>query len=391
MKLNRAIIGLCLCVPLAVAYFGSGSAGAAQVSFVKHDIGNFRSEACGVADFNGDGKMDVIAGPYLYLAPDWQRIKVRDIGGNVDENGKGYYHDFANLPLDVNRDGSPDLVSFGWFTQKISWFENSLGVGEGPWPQTVADENGHYEMGRLVDIDGDGKKQEVLPHPRNTVWYEVADDGGLVKHVVSEKKMPFGAGVGDVNGDGRRDLLRPTAWFEAPENLREGEWKEHPWSLGAKNGKAVHTADIHVLDVNDDGHNDVIASNAHGYGIFWYEQKLNDGNREWIQHTIDDSWSQAHSLQLADMDNDGDLDLVTGKRFYAHGGKDPGGDEPCGVYWYELRPGRQSPWKKHTITYDQGIGTSLSTPVADMDDDGDKDIVVTGKWGGPVWFENQLK
>lgn len=390
MKKRNWITGISIGLAMAAVLIGLQCADAGEVSFAKHDIGDFRSEACGVADFNGDGKMDVIAGPYLYLAPDWERIKVRDIGGSVDKKGKGYYHDFADLPLDVDRDGSPDLVSFGWFTQKISWFKNSLESGKGKWPQKVADKNGHYEMGRLVDIDGDGKEQEILPHPRNTVWYELADGGGLVKHVVSEEKMPFGAGVGDINGDGRKDVLRPTAWFEAPENLREGKWKKHPWSLGGKDGTVKHTADILALDINDDGLHDVIASNAHGYGIFWYEQKMKGGEREWIQHTLDDSWSQAHSLRLADMDNDGDRDLVTGKRYHAHDGKDPGGDEPLGVYWYELRPGKQSPWKKHTITYDEGVGSSLSTCVADMDDDGDLDIVVTGKWGGPVWFENKL-
>ena len=106
---------------------------------------------------------------------------------------------------------------------------------------------------------------------------------------------------------------------------------------------------------------------------------------------IDKSWSQAHSFELADIDADGDLDLVTGKRFMAHNGGDPGEFEPLGVYWYELERGANPTWTKHNISYDQGIGSGLTMRVIDLDQDGDLDIVVTGKWGGPAWFENLTK
>jgi len=85
------------------------------------------------------------------------------------------------------------------------------------------------------------------------------------------------------------------------------------------------------------------------------------------------------------------LDLVAGKRFYAHNGNDPGAKEPLGVYWYELTTGKQPKWEKHVLSHGKGIGSGLSIPVVDLDGDGDLDIVVTGKWGGPVIFENQMK
>jgi len=135
--------------------------------------------------------------------------------------------------------------------------------------------------------------------------------------------MEFGAGVGDINGDGRPDILRPNAWFEAPADIRTGQWKEHPLALGAKDGRIAHTPQILVYDVNGDGLNDIITSNAHQYGIFWYEQ-VRDGDKiSWKQHTIDDTWSQAHSLALADLDGCGVPELITGKRFMAHNGGDP--------------------------------------------------------------------
>jgi hypothetical protein len=94
---------------------------------------------------------------------------------------------------------------------------------------------------------------------------------------------------------------------------------------------------------------------------------------------------------MADIDADGDLDFVTGKRFFAHNGNDPDAHARLGVYWYELKRGSEVEWVRHAISYGEGIGSSLNIPVADMDGDGDLDIVVTGKWGGPVYFENTSK
>ncbi len=364
------------------------------VTFALHRLGHVRSEAVGVADFNGDGKLDVVAGPNLYLAPDWKAVKIRTLSGEVDNQGKGYVDDFMNLPLDVDRDGRVDVVSCGWFCKCVRWYRNTPG-GTTDWPEQVVDASANYEAGDLIDLDGDGQAHEILAHCPATVWYEpLAVTSGapvLTKHVVSAKPMNFGGGVGDLNGDGRPDILRPDAWFEAPSNPRTGTWIEHPWALGAKDGKAEHTPQMLVLDVNGDKFPDVITSDAHRHGIFWYEQVRADGQVSWKQHLIDDSWSQAHSLALADINGDGTPDLVTGKRFMAHNGSDPDEFGKLGVYWYELRRGARPQWTRHAISYDQGIGSGVNLCAVDLDADGDVDVVVTGKWGGPVWFENKRR
>jgi hypothetical protein len=361
------------------------------VKFTMHRVGNIRSEACAVADFNGDGKPDIIAGEFLYLAPDFKPVKVRTIKGTVDEQGKGYRNDFANLALDVDGDGKPDVISVDWFDKHAIWLKN-IGAAGQEWPQTVIEENGNFETGELADVLGKGKENCVLPAVKRTVWYELVGKGKFDIHVVSEKPMNFGGGVGDINGDGRPDIIRPDAWFEAPADPRKGQWIEHPIILGSKDGaKSEHTAQILVFDVNGDGLNDLICSSAHRYGIFWYEQVREGGEIKFKQHVIDDTWTQAHSLALGDLDGDGKPELVAGKRFMAHNGKDPEEFAPLGVYYYKLQSKPEVKWSKHVISYNQGVGSGMSIGLVDMDGDGDLDVVVTGKFGGPVWFENKTK
>ncbi len=386
---------LIVAVVVLAGVLGMAWAQDAAVSFQMHRVGTYRGEACEAGDFNNDGKLDIVALPYLYLAPEFKPVAICEVEGEVGEDGKGYRWDFMNAPLDVDGDGWLDVVTCSWFGKKAEWLRNP-GPAGGLWSRTLIEENGNYECGELWDIDGDGKKLEVLPAVTGTTWYEAgtSPDGkpGIVRHVVSEKAMIWGNGCGDVNGDGRPDLLRPEAWFEAPTDPRTGTWKEHPLAIGnPKEDKAEHTPQIWVYDVNADGLADLVTSVAHGYGIFWYEQGRAGTDITWKRHLIDDSWSQAHSLTLADLDNDGDLDLAAGKRFMAHNGNDPGGNEPPGVYWYELKRGASPAWTKHTISFDEGIGSGLNLPVVDLDGDGDLDLIVTGKWGGPVWFENTLK
>jgi len=364
------------------------------VKFVLHRLGTFRSEACGVADFNGDGKLDIVAGNYLYLAPDFQPLKIRSVKGKVDDQGKGYHNDFMNGPVDAEGTGRPGIVSVDWFSKSIYWYRNTLGQ-PGDWPETTVDTADNFECGDMVPLEGKGRPLVVLPHTRETVWFEVGPTSagrlGLVKHVISTRKMDFGCGLGDINGDGRPDVIRPEAWFEAPADIRNGVWKEHPLSLGGKEGHLVHTPQILVYDVNGDGLNDIITSNAHGYGIFWYEQVRLGGEITWKQHTIDDTWTQAHSLALGDIDGCGLPELITGKRFMAHNGHDPDAYGKLGLYYYKIvrNADKSVSWKKYAISYDQGIGAGLNIWVGDLRGSGALDIVTTGKFGGPVWFENK--
>ena len=387
-----------LCVAVMVGFTGTTLfAQDAKPLFKMQKIDDKRYECFGVGDFNNDGHLDIVAGEYIYFGPDFaKKIRFREIESDIDENGNGYAWDFMDAPMDVDGDGLLDVVTLSWHGQSIEWLKNpGLDKLDSMWEISLVEKNGNFETGELCDIRGNGKEEGLIPNSQITTLYTVGkkSDGttGLIRTPVCDKPMQFGAGCGDVNGDGRPDILRPNAWFEGPEDILTGEWIEHPLSLGGKDGKADHTPQILVLDVNKDGRNDLITSSAHGYGIFWYEQL--EGKDQWKQYTIDDTWTQAHALCLADIDGDGELELIAGKRFRAHNGGDPEADKPQCLYYYKhaVDADGQVTWTRYTISYDEGVGSSMAICAIDLTGDGTLDLVMTSKSGGPIVFFNQRK
>jgi hypothetical protein len=137
-----------------------------------------------------------------------------------------------------------------------------------------------------------------------------------------------------------------------------------------------------VFDVNKDGKADLIEGQAHGYGLNWWEQKTGaDDKRSWIKHEIDPDRSQYHDLWLADIDNDGQVELITGKRYRAHQEHDPGSLDPVGTYYFEIDGGR---FRRVTLDYgpaSRASGVGIYLWIADVDGNGWKDIVAPGKDG----------
>jgi FG-GAP-like repeat len=352
-----------------------------DIEFLPRLIDPGASETVALADINRDGRLDIVSGDHWYAAPTWTRHAFRELGFTSN-----YIDAFSDLPLDVDADGATDIVTVTWFAKKIAWWRNP-GKADAPWTEASIDSGFPVEFAQLVDLDGDGKARELLPQSGDAkaplAWYE-AVKGRWEKHVVSATSYGHGIGAGDVNGDGRVDILTPKGWFEAPANPRGGAWTQHAaWD------EKAHLGFLHVLDVNGDSRRDVVTTNAHDYGLIWFEQGA-DG--AFTRRLIDDSWSQGHASTIVDLNGDGRLDLITGKRYMAHNGKDPGEREPLGLYWYEHKPLPNGgiEWIRHLISYGGRTGGGMQIPVVDLDGDGDLDLVVAGKSGLFV-VENKTK
>ena len=369
-----------LCTLLLLCASGRSASRPDEINFEKHTIDLGASETALFVDINRDGKLDLVSGEYWYEAPRWTKHRFREI-----DYISNYVDDLSTLPLDVDGDGYVDLVTSGWFSKTLAWWRNPGRTGE-MWKEHPIATGAPIEFSFLVDLDNDGKANEILPQfgaDRPLAWYERDGKGGITEHIVSAHSYGHGIGVGDVNGDGRNDILTPKGWLEAPPDPRQKNWTFHPdWQFNDDLGF------IYVRDVNGDGRPDIISSVAHGYGIFWLEQT---SDHKWVKHVIDDSWSQPHAMVIVDFRKTGNLGLLTGKRYFAHNGRDPGEREPLGVYWYEriLDPSTHTvDWARHVIDYGGRTGGGIEIGVADYDGDGDLDFAVGGK-SGLFLFENK--
>jgi len=353
----------------------------------------FYSEGAYYADFNKDGKPDVAAGPFWFEGGDFQ--KKHEVCPPKAFDPKGYSDKFFIFAGDFNGDGWPDILHIGFPGRDSFWYENPAGK-EGHWKQRPALKGVDGESPLWGDVNGDGRPDLVCCHD-GCLGYATYDpakpDEPWTFVAVSPKRglggFTHGTGFGDVNGDGRVDLLLSDGWYEQPAEAKPGTpWAYHPAKFAAAG------AQILVYDVDGDGLNDIITSwHCHGYGLVWHRQTKNEkGETVFQQNTIlspnpdvkSDALriSQMHALDLADFNGDGIKDILVGKRFWAHG---PGGDSepgaPAVIYWFETRrdPSKAVQFVPHMIDDNSGVGTQVTA--ADLNGDKVPDVIVGNKKG----------
>jgi hypothetical protein len=368
-----------LCILLA-PQLKSGS----ELRFRKQLIASESAESVGIFDVNGDQNPDIISGSYWYEGPSFLN---RHLIGQVERVNE-YYDDFATIPLDVDGDEKIDFITGGWFSKTLRWRKNP--GNEKEWPLLDIVQTGNIETIRAWDVDGNGF-EEIVPNTPGSplIYYTLNRDksnkplGTFTKTKVIDKHG-HGLGFGDINGDGRKDFIISEGWIEAPADRNNESWKFHP-DFDLKDASIP----IIVADINKDGLNDLISGHGHSYGLHWYEQKKEGNSIKFIKHPIDPFHSQYHTMEWDDIDNDGQMELITGKRYRAHNGKDPGDNESSGLYYFKWNG---ESFTKHVISYGpfgEGKGTGIFFRVEDLHKRGRKDIVVAGKDGLYVFFNEK--
>jgi hypothetical protein len=369
----------------------------------------FRSEGVAIGDVNRDGKMDILTGEVWYEAPSWKMHEIQK-PGNYGDGLAGYSHTFCCWTDDINGDGWPDLIVIDFPGTPCYWLENPKGK-PGHWKKHIIWHSACNETPTYVDLFGTGKRVLVMGSqpinklaegPQGHFALETTGNQGQMAyftpgkdptqlwemHPISEASRPgkesagtqrfsHGLGIGDVNGDGRLDVICTGGWWEQPPKVADKPWKFHPANLGEA------CADMYVYDLDGDGKADIVCSSAHKYGIWAFLQRPGqEGSPAFVRQDLFPKLvSETHALHCVDINGDGLKDLVTGKRWWSHGRNEPGSSSPSMLYWLEAKKSSDGliHFVPHEIDNDSGIGTQFV--VADVNGDKLLDVVTSNKKG----------
>jgi len=356
-----------------------------RVKFKKHVINaDSDFEAACATSIRGKGKLDIVSGDTWYAAPDWTPHKFREIGvWGRSATESGYRASFADLPVDVNGDGRIDIVSSDYASGEIFWHEN-VGDTADLWPKHLIATPGSAETTIIAPILGKGTFC-ILPNVGGVVvWYELRMPGAKpewVEHVVGKEGAGHGIGWGDVNGDGKVDIVCPNGWYEQVD-AKDNKWI---WHGDYHCGLGACSIGMPVLDVDGDGRNDIVIGAGHNYGISWMQQMPPGSTQKWTEHIIDNTWSQPHALMLADIEHNHKPVVLTGKRYKAHD-HDPGALEPLVICYYKYDI-KSAQWTQYIIDQGTHAGTGLQLWAGNVVSRGRTDIIAPGK-SGLYLFEN---
>lgn len=355
----------------------------------------YYSEGVGVGDINGDDVNDIVYGPHWYAGPDYK--KASEFYPPKPQNREGYADNFFNWVYDFDGDGANDIFVVGFPSTPAYVYQNP-GRTKRAWIKHQVFDWVSNESPHFVQLVGD-ETPELVCTRDGFFGFATIDRSKpfeawkfhAVSEQVTDKKFGHGLGVGDVNGDGRLDIVHSKGWLEQPvENATTARWKPHVASFSSAYGGA----EMLVYDVDGDGLNDVITSEAaHDFGLSWYQQKKDGTELAFERHLIMGShpsenkygvvFSELHSVQLADIDEDGLKDIVTGKTYYSHHRQSPMWDAGAVVYYFALRRNKEGvDWLPYQAAADTGIGRQLV--VTDINKDGKLDMAVGGMKGAFV-------
>jgi hypothetical protein len=362
------------------------------------------------ADFNKDGKADIVSGPFIYYGPDFTHSREIYPAQGVNSSTNYSMDDWVEHAYDFTGDGWPDVLTTshaGGGKDGAVLYINPKGDSR-RWQKVTVVSPIDSEETVLADVDGDGKP-ELVYVGAGAMRYAKPDaadpTGKWTVHTVSEQGPwpAHGIGAGDVNGDGRVDILGAYGWWEQPaKDAATALWKYHPVAFGQWGRTSAGGAKIGVYDVNGDGLNDVVTSiQAHGWGLAWFEQKRSaNGEISFVKHVIMNRtaaesaggvvFTEPHGNTFADVDGDGVPDLIVGKRYWSHLDDyyDPDPYGPAVLYVYRTVRDKSAAggarFVPELVHNRSGVGSDVLA--VDLNGDGAVDIVTSTRSGTYIFW-----
>jgi len=302
---------------------------------------------------------------------------------------------------DIDNDGYEDIV--GRYdtdgddmneTGMIFWLKNPYGSSKytgGHWQKFDIGFSTYAKDIVPADFNKDGKTDVVARGVDGFVRVYIQSPKNKWITIKIEAPHHDGTDVADIDRDGDPDIVINGLWYEAPADIVNGTWTKHDFAARwyqqktGKNGAWFdNNTKVTVNDIDEDGWPDIFVSNAEntGYAICWYKNPGKGFDKNWEEHVIG-YMDFAHTLQIADMDNDGDKDVVSGSLIIWNS-PNPEGFHPVAIF---VNKGNNLEWEKQIISEKACYGGK----VGDFDNDGDMDIVSPRNWNkAPLYLWRNL-